>query len=70
MAKIKIGKEQVRLMKAYVDLCKSKDAEWKCILLRDFVQYWIKEWFVEEKRWQYKLVDDLELIIDWVARKC
>lgn len=69
MVKIKIGKEQQRLMRAYIDLNKSIKDKSKCILLRDFVAYWLDEWFIEEKNGEYKLIDNLELVIDWVAKK-
>lgn len=69
MGKIKIGKEQQRLMRAFFDLNDSLKDKSKCILLRDFVVYWLDEWFIEEKNGEYKLIDNLELVIDWVAKK-
>ena len=69
MVKIKIGKELQRLMRAYIDFNGLIKDKWKCILFRDLIAYWLDEWFIEEKNGEYKLIDNLELIIDWVSKK-
>lgn len=46
---IKIPKAQALIMRTYLKFNEwIKKHYWKQILLRDFIMYWIREWFIKQ----------------------
>lgn len=60
--KIKIPKAQTLLMRAYLQFNEwLKKHYWKSILLRDFIIYWLKEWFItQDSKWRYGCKDEVQ----------